>query len=119
VAPKKKPTHTGAPALDPTTISADPFPKARYLSAHDLDRIIIRLPPGMREKLGERAVENGRSMTAEVVAALTEHLKRKDRLSALEGQLEAMQNNINRVWDQMMELAKTFEKAVEKKNPPA
>lgn len=35
------------------------------------DRIIIRLPDGMREKLRSRAEANGRSMTAEVVATLS------------------------------------------------
>jgi plasmid stability protein len=90
--------------------------KKQAVSAHDLDRIIVRLPPGMREKLGERAVENGRSMTAEVVAALTEHLRRKDRLSALEGQLEAMQGNINRVWHHMMDFAKRLDEKTN--NPP-
>jgi hypothetical protein len=87
-----------------------------HVSAHDLDRIIVRLPPGMRDKLGERATENGRSMTAEVVAALAEHLRRKDRLSALEGQLEAMQDNINRVWDVLIKSAKAAEEK-QKKEP--
>ena len=80
--------------------------RAESVSAHDLDRIIVRLPLGMREKLGERAVENGRSVTAEVVAALTEHLRRKDRLSALEGRMEAMESNISRVWIEMIELVR-------------
>jgi plasmid stability protein len=100
--------------LQPWTPADDE--RLRKLSAHDLDRIIVRLPPGMREKLGERAVENGRSMTAEVVAALTEHLRRKDRLSALEGQLEAMQGNIDRVWDLVAKFAKTLD---EKTNTPS
>jgi plasmid stability protein len=35
------------------------------------DRIIIRLPDGMRERLKRRADANGHSMTAEVVAILS------------------------------------------------
>lgn len=35
------------------------------------DKIIIRLPDGMRERLQTRAAANGRSMTAEVVGILS------------------------------------------------
>jgi plasmid stability protein len=38
------------------------------------DKVIVRLPEGMRAALAARAASNGRSMTAEVVAALSTHL---------------------------------------------
>jgi plasmid stability protein len=46
--------------------------------AHSLDRIIVRLPKGMREQLQERAKGNLRSMTAEVVDLLQQHLSGPD-----------------------------------------
>jgi predicted DNA-binding protein len=52
-------------------------------SIHDRDRIIVRLPDGMRDRLAEFAEANGRSMTAEVVAAIEQHFKAKDRVSQL------------------------------------
>jgi Arc-like DNA binding dprotein len=58
--------------------------KKQAVSAHDLDRVIVRLPEGMRDKVAALAEANGRSMTAEVVAALEQHLKGADRLSAVE-----------------------------------
>lgn len=35
---------------------------------------LIRLPPGMRERLEQRAAENGRTVKAEIVEALEAHL---------------------------------------------
>jgi predicted DNA-binding protein len=52
-------------------------------SIHDRDRIIVRLPDGMRDDLAALAEANGRSMTSEVVAALEKHLKGVDRLTQL------------------------------------
>src|ERR1035437_8063728 len=58
--------------------------------AHDLDRIIVRLPEGMREKVAEMAAANGRSMTAEVVAALERHLQHEDKLASVETKVDAV-----------------------------
>ena len=52
-------------------------------SAHDRDRIIVRLPDGMRDDLAALAEANGRSMTSEVVAAIDKHLKGVDRITQL------------------------------------
>jgi hypothetical protein len=52
-------------------------------SIHDRDRIIVRLPDGMRDKIAAMALANGRSMTAEVIAALEHHLKSADRITQL------------------------------------
>ncbi len=56
--------------------------------AQDLDRIIVRLPDGMRERLQALAEANGRSMTAETVAAIEQHLTKPDRLAAVEQFIE-------------------------------
>jgi hypothetical protein len=52
-------------------------------TAHDRDRIIVRLPDGMRDKLAAFAEANGRSMTAEVVAAIEQHLEGGTRIQQL------------------------------------
>jgi predicted DNA-binding protein len=52
-------------------------------SVHDRDRIIVRLPDGMRDRLAAIAEANGRSMTAEVVAAIEQHLQGTDRITQL------------------------------------
>ena len=52
-------------------------------SIHDRDRIIVRLPDGMRDDLAALAESNGRSMTSEVVAAIEKHLKGVDRVTQL------------------------------------
>jgi predicted DNA-binding protein len=52
-------------------------------SIHDRDRIIVRLPDGMRDELAALAEANGRSMTSEVVAAIERHLKGVDRVTQL------------------------------------
>lgn len=57
-------------------------------SVHDRDRIIIRLPNGMRDKISELAETNGRSMTSEVVAAIEQHLKGPSRIDAIEAFIE-------------------------------
>jgi plasmid stability protein len=50
------------------------------------DKIIVRLPEGMRHALAELAARNGRSSNAEVVAALVTYLEREkqDQLLGVE-----------------------------------
>ncbi|MBN9052572.1 MAG: Arc family DNA-binding protein, partial [Rhizobiales bacterium] len=43
--------------------------------SRELDKVIIRLPDGMRDKLKSRAADNNRSMNAEIVARLSESLE--------------------------------------------
>lgn len=62
--------------------------KKQVESVHDRDRIIVRLPDGMRDRIAALAESNGRSMTAEVVAALEQHLRGPSRLDALEEFIE-------------------------------
>jgi plasmid stability protein len=70
-------------------------------SIHDRDRIIVRLPEGMRDKIAAMALANGRSMTAEVIAALEQHLKGADRITRLWEFFEKQHENIEaipRIW---------------------
>jgi predicted DNA-binding protein len=63
-------------------------------SIHDRDRIIVRLPDGMRDQLGNLAEANGRSMTAEVVAAIERHLKSVDRVTQIWETLKKYEQDI-------------------------
>lgn len=71
-------------------------------SIHDRDRIIVRLPAGMRDKIAAMALANGRSMTAEVIAALDQHLQGADRITQLWETFEKHRANIEAIgliWD--------------------
>jgi plasmid stability protein len=76
-------------------------------SIHDRDRIIVRLPDGMRDKIATMAAANGRSMTAEVIAALDQHLKGADRITQLWDLFEKNRKNIEeipQIWDAIQNL---------------
>lgn len=47
------------------------------------DQYLLRLPPGMRERLEQRAAANSRTMAAEVIEAIEQHLTRTDRVTQL------------------------------------
>ncbi|EPE98448.1 Arc family DNA-binding protein [Rhizobium grahamii] len=49
--------------------------------SRDLDKVIVRLPDGMRDQLKTMAAQNNRSMNAEIVARLAESLE----IEAVEG----------------------------------
>ena len=70
---------------------------------HDRDRIIVRLPDGMRDKLAAVAEANGRSMTAEVVAVLARHLQGPDRVTQLwethQRHLEDIEGRVALIWE--------------------
>ena len=56
-------------------------------------QVLTRFPDDLRERLKQRAAENGRSVNSEVVAAVERHLTASDRLGELEARiarLEAM-----------------------------
>lgn len=45
---------------------------AQKSDSRGLDKVIVRLPDGMRDRIKRAAEQNGRSMNAEIVAALDE-----------------------------------------------
>jgi hypothetical protein len=57
----------------------------------------VRLPAGMRDKLAAFAEANGRSMTAEVVAAIEQHLEGGTRITQLWEFFERHQKNIETI----------------------
>ena len=52
------------------------------IAAKDADSYMLRLPPGLRDRVRKRATDNGRSMNTEIVAAIEQWLK--DERSVLE-----------------------------------
>jgi hypothetical protein len=39
------------------------------------DQYLLRMPPGLRKRIAKKASENGRSVAAEIICAIEEHLK--------------------------------------------
>jgi hypothetical protein len=60
------------------TMTARVKKRAGTSTNRESDKIIVRLPEGMRHALAELAARNGRSMTAEVVAALAMYFANED-----------------------------------------
>lgn len=54
------------------------------------DKIIVRLSEGMRARIAEMAASNGRSMTAEVNAALDAHIANNDEVQKLWGKVDRL-----------------------------
>ena len=51
------------------------------------DQLLLRLPPGMKQRLQERAEKSGRPMSSEVIEAIEHHLARPcflERIARLE-----------------------------------
>jgi predicted flavoprotein YhiN len=69
-------------AVDHTSIGIGAQP---YLTATIDEKIVVRLPPGLREKLKLVSEQRQRSMNAEVVTVLQEHI----RLQTLEQMIAA------------------------------
>lgn len=68
-------------------------------SIHDRDRIIARLPDGLRDKLAALAEANGRSQTAEIVAAIQKHVASTDRFTELWDFFEKHREHIEAIPD--------------------
>ena len=71
-----------------------------------LDRFVIRLPDGMRERIAELAKSSGRSMNAEIVVRLERSLKGNDLVlpaPVREALVLAAQENGRSVGDEILE----------------
>jgi hypothetical protein len=55
----------------------------KKIAAKDADQYMLRLPPGLRDRVARRAEENGRSMNTEIVAAIEQYLTSADRVTQL------------------------------------
>jgi hypothetical protein len=57
--------------------------RIKKIAAKDADQYMLRLPPGLRDRVARRAAENGRSMNTEIVEAIKRHLIGADRVTQL------------------------------------
>ncbi len=55
----------------------------KKIASKDADQYMLRLPPGLRDRVARRAAENGRSMNTEIVEAIEKHLLSADRVTQL------------------------------------
>jgi plasmid stability protein len=55
----------------------------KKIAAKDADQYMLRLPPGLRDRVARRAAKNGRSMNTEIVEAIEQHLTGADRVTQL------------------------------------
>src|SRR5205814_471998 len=58
------------------------------------DKFILRLPEGMRVRLALLAKGNGRSMNAEVIAALEKHFENDDAIAELWNKVEKLESKV-------------------------
>ena len=57
--------------------------KTKRIAARNDDQYMLRLPPGLRDRVAQRAAKNGRSMNTEIIDAIEHHLTRADRVTQL------------------------------------
>ena len=53
------------------------------IAMKNADQYMLRLPPGLRDRVAQRAAENGRSMNTEIIDAIEHHLLGADRITQL------------------------------------
>lgn len=58
------------------------------------DQFPLRLPDGMRDKIGAAATENGRSMNAEIVARLEGSFDDADKFAEARAEIEKLSNQL-------------------------
>jgi hypothetical protein len=64
--------------------------------AHDLDKFVLRLPDGMRERIATEAKANARSMTHEIILRLQRSMDEDRENAARLERIEAAVAEINR-----------------------
>jgi hypothetical protein len=77
--------------------AAVPNKQGKKIAAKDADQYMLRLPPGLRDKVAARAAENGRSMNTEIIDAIEKHLKDADRITLLWGLFEKHREDLEAI----------------------
>lgn len=80
---------------------------AQESTSRDLDKVIVRLPDGMRDYLKDEAAKNNRSMNAEIVARLEQTIK---------PQTEALPPITAEIFDQLFSRLDQIDKKIDKKD---
>jgi predicted DNA-binding protein len=69
----------------------------KKIAAKDADQYMLRLPPGLRDRVAHRAAENGRSMNTEIVEAIEKHLEGADRMTRVWDFIEKHRENVEAI----------------------
>jgi predicted DNA-binding protein len=86
---------------------------AKKIAAKDADQYMLRLPPGLRDRVARRAAENGRSMNTEIVEAIEKYLEGADRMTHLWEFVEKHRENVEAL-DRILDAVEYLESRVEK-----
>jgi hypothetical protein len=78
----------------------------KKIAAKDADQYMLRLPPGLRDRVARQAAENGRSMNTEIVEAIEHHLTRANRVTVLWQTFEKHQGNIEAIPSILLAISK-------------
>jgi hypothetical protein len=93
---------------------------ANKIAGKDAEQYMLRLPAGLRDKVGRRAAENGRSMNTEIIDAIEKHLEGTDRISQLWEMFQKHRENIEaipRIWDAVEDIELHLERTTEGQSP--
>lgn len=71
--------------------------RVKKTKAVDAAIVMVRLPEALKVRLVAMAEANGRSMTAEAVAAIEQHLAKPDRLDAVEAFIKKYHEDIHAI----------------------
>jgi hypothetical protein len=77
-------------------VAARPI-KSKKATDATLDRFQLRLPDGMRNKLAEAAIGNGRSLDSEIIYRLAKSLEREENQKKLSDHLKVKENRLAKV----------------------
>jgi plasmid stability protein len=71
-----------------------PKKKPQATTGRGSDKFILRLPEGMRARIQVLAAQKGRSMNAEVIAALEKYIEADDSIGLLWNAIDELQNQV-------------------------
>jgi predicted DNA-binding protein len=94
---------------------------AKKIAAKDADQYMLRLPPGLRDRVARRAAENGRSMNTEIIDAIENHLKGADRITQLWEIFEKHRENLEAIpyiWDAVEYLESNMDQVIGEETRP-
>lgn len=73
----------------------------------DFDKMMMRLPPGMRDRIAEAAKVAGRSMNAEVIDRLEKSFTNDDAAFELADKVEYLESQNTELWQAIEELQRS------------
>lgn len=71
-----------------------PKQTAQATTGRGSDKFILRLPEGMRDRIGKLAAQKGRSMNSEIIAALEKYIEADDSIGLIWDAIGELQDEI-------------------------